>query len=66
MGETSRVEALNETTLSNALDLLLREGVIELDRQAPVRPREVPYTRGPSWDRLAELGERLAGALSGG
>ena len=66
VGETSRVEALNETTLSNALDLLLHEAVIQVDPQAPVHPREVELSRGESWDRLAELGERLAGALSGG
>ena len=66
VGETSRVEALNETTLSNAIDLLLRQGVIEEDRQAPVHSREAELARGESWDRLTELSERLAGALSGG
>jgi glycerol-3-phosphate O-acyltransferase len=66
LGEVDRREAANPVTFANAVDLLVRRGVLE---RAPVtgrgdRPREVAYVRGAAFDDLAALRELLATALS--
>ncbi|MEE8581493.1 MAG: 1-acyl-sn-glycerol-3-phosphate acyltransferase [Myxococcota bacterium] len=72
LGEAERSEAANEITFSNALDLLVRRGILEA-RSVPAKPgralkREgrdrVVYARGERADALGELRERLAAALS--
>jgi glycerol-3-phosphate O-acyltransferase len=66
LGEVDRREAANPVTFANAVDLLVRRGVLE---RAPVtgrgdRPREVAYVRGAAFDDLSALRELLATALS--
>jgi len=69
LGEASRPEGSNETTYQNALDLLVRRGVLAAERPPRRRGRrgsgDPVYRRGERWDLLSELGERLATALAG-
>jgi hypothetical protein len=58
-------EALSDTTLSNAIDLLLRLDVIEEDREAKPNPRDPSYVRGEAHASLEGLRARLATALAG-
>ena len=60
VGELSRTEAWNRVTFKNALDLLARRGVLA---QSARDAREPAWGRGPAFDELAALRERLAGAL---
>jgi len=62
LGEARRREASNPVTFANAADWLLRRGVLE--RQAPSGARDEVYGRGPAFDDLPALRERLAAALS--
>jgi glycerol-3-phosphate O-acyltransferase len=63
LGEVSRPESVNETTIANAIALLVRRGVLE---PAPETPRkgDTAYAQGPSFGDLPALRERLAAALS--
>ena len=65
LGEVRGGEALNDTTLSNAIDLLLRLDVIEEDREAKPNPRDPSYVRGEAHASLDGLRARLATALAG-
>jgi glycerol-3-phosphate O-acyltransferase len=67
LGEAERSEALNPTTVGNALDWLVREGVL---MREPVGDGDggagatAPLTRGERWDTLEPLRVRLAAALA--
>jgi hypothetical protein len=60
VGEISRTEGWNTVTFKNALELLARRGVLAERRHDA---REVAWGRGPAFDELPALRERLAGAL---
>jgi glycerol-3-phosphate O-acyltransferase len=71
LGAAGRAEAANEVTFSNALDLLVRRGILEprtvesksgrgASREGQ---RQVVYARGDRSEALGELRERLAKAL---
>jgi hypothetical protein len=68
LGEIRRPEGANPVTFQNALDMLARRGCLRLADAPAVRERrrEVGYARGPAFDELAALRERLATALSAG
>jgi glycerol-3-phosphate O-acyltransferase len=65
LGEIGLPEANNPVTFANALDLLIRRGVLAavprtgtgVDRRDPL------FGRGPAWSELEPLRERLATAL---
>lgn len=63
LGEVAATEVSNAATFQGALDALVRRGV--LVRERPAGARESVYARGPAFDELAGLAERLAGALVG-
>lgn len=63
LGEVAATEVSNPATFQGALDALVRRGV--LVRERPAGARESVYARGPAFDELAGLAERLAGALVG-
>jgi len=62
LGEAGRREASNETTFSNALDLLVRRGILE-ERASGARRRDTRFARGEAWETLETLRRRLANAL---
>jgi glycerol-3-phosphate O-acyltransferase len=64
LGEVTSRESANPATFASALDALARRGILE--RERPEGARESTYARGPAFDELAGLGERLAGALRAG
>jgi len=64
LGEVAGREAANPTTFAGAYDALARRGILEKVRAAGAR--ESLYVRGPRFDELAGLAERLAGALRAG
>lgn len=66
LGEAERPEAANAVTFKNAIDLLVRRGVIERRRggEGAASSRDVLYGRGPAFDDLRPLAEKLAAALS--
>jgi len=61
LGEVANAEAGNRDTFASALESLLRRDVLE--RRKEPSAREPVYLRGPAFDELAGLLERLAGAL---
>jgi glycerol-3-phosphate O-acyltransferase len=63
LGEVQRSEGWNSVTFRNALDLLARRGIVEAARGDG---REPPFRRGPGFEALAALRERLAAALAAG
>jgi glycerol-3-phosphate O-acyltransferase len=63
LGEVERAEAWSPVTFRNALELLARRGIL---RRVRDEGREARYGRGPAFDDLAGLRERLAGALASG
>jgi glycerol-3-phosphate O-acyltransferase len=63
IGEIQRREGWNTVTFRNALELLVRRGILET---APGDSRERVYQRGEAWSGLSGLRERLAGALADG
>ena len=63
LGEVASREAANSATFTAAYDLLARRGILERVRG---EGREVLYVRGPRFEELAGLSERLAGALRAG
>jgi glycerol-3-phosphate O-acyltransferase len=63
LGEVTASEVSNQATFQGAIDELVRRGV--LVRERPTGAREAVYARGPAFDELAGLVERLAGALRG-
>ncbi|RIL05539.1 MAG: hypothetical protein DCC71_09995 [Proteobacteria bacterium] len=64
LGEVKAAEVSNQATFQGALDELVRRRV--LVRERPAGARESVYKRGPAFDELAGLAERLAAALVGG
>ncbi|TMA32126.1 MAG: hypothetical protein E6J87_13750 [Deltaproteobacteria bacterium] len=60
LGETGLPEANNPVTFANAVDLLIRRGV--LAETGPDR-RDPMLGHGPEWAELERLRERLATAL---
>lgn len=62
LGEVQRPEGWNPVTFRNALDRMVRMGILE--RRDPPEGRELRYHPGPAFDELAGLCERLAAALS--
>jgi glycerol-3-phosphate O-acyltransferase len=64
LGDATRLEALNETTLANALDLLLRSDVV-VEEPGKGAPRDPAFGKGARWEDLGSLFETLAGALAG-
>jgi len=64
LGEVAGREAANPATFTAAYDALARRGILE--RVRAEGSREPLYVRGPRFDELAGLAERLAGALRAG
>jgi glycerol-3-phosphate O-acyltransferase len=64
LGEVEAAEVSNQATFQGALDELVRRGA--LLRERPAGSRDVVYARGPAFDEVAGLAERLASALAGG
>jgi glycerol-3-phosphate O-acyltransferase len=60
VGEVARSEGWNRVTFKNALELLARRGVLA---QSARDAREPAWGRGPAFDELPLLRERLARAL---
>ncbi len=63
LGEVERREAANAVTFGNALDLMVRRGVLQ--QRDPEKGRDLLLEPGPAFDELPALRERLAGALAG-
>ncbi len=61
IGEIQRREGWNTTTFRNALDLLLRRGILTIEDETA---REKLYTRGEAFGELSGLRERLGAALA--
>jgi hypothetical protein len=57
----ANAEAGNRDTFASALESLARRGILE--RRVEADAREASYVRGPAFDELPGLSERLAGAL---
>jgi glycerol-3-phosphate O-acyltransferase len=68
LGEVGRPEASNAVTFGNAIDLLVRRGVLAPGTPGPgrERARDTLYERGGSFDELPALRDRLATALGEG
>jgi len=64
LGEAARLEAANDTTFSNVLDLLVERGILVENLGSGRRSADARYARGEEWAALGELKERLAGALA--
>jgi glycerol-3-phosphate O-acyltransferase len=63
LGEAERPEAANPITFRNAIDLVVRRGVLERKRgEGTGSSRDVLYVRGPAFEDLRALCERLASA----
>jgi glycerol-3-phosphate O-acyltransferase len=62
LGEVQRPESWNPVTFRNALDLLTRRGILET--VAGEKDRERSFGRGPAFEDLAGLRERLAAVLA--
>jgi glycerol-3-phosphate O-acyltransferase len=62
LGEVQPAEGWNPVTFRNALDLLVRRGILH---QEAGESRDRAYTRGDTFEDLVALRERLAGALAG-
>jgi glycerol-3-phosphate O-acyltransferase len=68
LGEVWRREGANPVTFANAAELLVRCGVLERVELAARREQagETGFARGPRFDELPALRERLAAALAAG
>jgi glycerol-3-phosphate O-acyltransferase len=65
LGEVERPEASNTVTFGNALDLLIRRGVLQHEEgEASGRTREILLCQGPAFEELTTLRKRLATALA--
>jgi glycerol-3-phosphate O-acyltransferase len=64
LGEVGRREAANPVTFANAVDALVRRGILARAASEPARERDVAYVRGAAFDDLTALRERLATALA--
>jgi glycerol-3-phosphate O-acyltransferase len=63
LGEVLRPESVNDTTIANAIALLVKRGVLEPATEAS-KKGDTAYVQGPSFGDLPALRERLAVALS--
>jgi glycerol-3-phosphate O-acyltransferase len=66
LGEAGLPEAQNPVTFGNAVDLLIRRGILAAAEPAGGDRRDPPFGRGPAWAELSGLRERLATALRAG
>jgi glycerol-3-phosphate O-acyltransferase len=67
LGEAERREAANPVTFANAADLLVRLGMLERTSAGRRDEEGEPgFARGPRFDELPALRERLASALASG
>jgi glycerol-3-phosphate O-acyltransferase len=64
LGQVQATEVSNRATFQGAIDELVRRQI--LVRERPPNSREAVYARGPAFDELPGLAERLAGALAAG
>jgi glycerol-3-phosphate O-acyltransferase len=64
LGEVLCPESLNETTIENALALLVKRGVLERSHEKVAKKGDIAYLRGPDFGNLVALLERLAATLS--
>ncbi len=64
LGEVERPEAANPITFENALDVLVRRGILVRNRSGGGTAREAVFLRGAAFEDLRALRERLAGALA--
>ena len=65
LGEALRPESLNETTIRNALALLVERGVLERSPREPAKKGDIAYVAGAPISAISRrLRERLAAALS--
>ena len=64
LGEAHRFEASSAATYANAFDALSRRGILERARREG--SKESVFVRGPDFDALAGLCERLAAVLAAG
>jgi glycerol-3-phosphate O-acyltransferase len=66
LGEVERIEGANDITFGNALDLLVRRGMLERrePRGKKEEGRDPVYARGERFDELAALRSWLASPLS--
>jgi glycerol-3-phosphate O-acyltransferase len=65
IGEVGLPEASNEVTFGNARDLLVERGILEVAPR-PEDAKERRFQRGPAFETLAALRERLAASLAAG
>lgn len=63
LGEIDLPEANNPVTFGNAVDLLIRRGVLAVAPRADTDRRDPMFGPGAAWAELAPLRERLATAL---
>jgi glycerol-3-phosphate O-acyltransferase len=65
VGEAERSEAANAASFGNALELLVRRGIVDRTESgsAPGKDPEVRFAPGAGFDQLRALSERLATAL---
>jgi len=65
LGDLVRPEGRNPVTFQNALEMLARDGILERGeaRRGRDRRREPTYARGPAFETLPALRDRLAAAL---
>jgi len=63
LGEVDRPESVNDTTIGNAVALLLDRGILAIAGESG-KKNGVNYTPGPAFGELVPLRERLAAALS--
>jgi glycerol-3-phosphate O-acyltransferase len=64
LGEALCPESLNETTIENALALLVKRGILERSAEKVAKKGDIAYLRGADFGKLVALRERLASALS--
>ncbi|MBW2287359.1 MAG: 1-acyl-sn-glycerol-3-phosphate acyltransferase [Deltaproteobacteria bacterium] len=63
LGEALCPESLNETTIENALALLVKRGILERSAEKVAKKGDIAYLRGADFGNLVALRERLAAAL---
>ena len=64
LGEVLCPESLNETTVENALALLVKRGILERSSEKVAKKGDIAYLRGSDFGNLVALRERLATALA--
>jgi glycerol-3-phosphate O-acyltransferase len=63
LGEVGLPEAANPVTFDNAVDFLIRGGILA-ESETPRDRREATFGHGRAWDELQGLRDRLAAALA--